>query len=259
MILAAFLSLTILGLLLGAVLAFASIKLHVEINPLIQQIEEILPGVNCGACGEAGCNGYAAAIVEKNVPINLCAPGGTETAQAIAKLVGQEVKEDVIKKCGFVFCKGGKDAVEKFQYSGIQTCKAASIVDGGQKSCIYGCLGFGDCITVCKFDAITMTDQGVPVINPDKCVNCGACYKACPKNIIKEIEYKEMRRVICSSHDLGKIAKQVCKVACIGCGICVKNCPFDAITLENNLAIINREKCTNCGICEVKCPTKAIA
>lgn len=257
--LTAFLLLGILGMLIGALLAFSSIKFHVDINPKIEELENILPGVNCGACGKAGCSGYASAIVNENAPIDLCAPGGPEVAKKLALAMGQEHTEEKEKKVAFVFCQGGKAAADKFIYAGIKKCSAAIMVSGGQKSCTFGCLGFGDCVEACKFDAIKLNANQIPVIDPDKCVNCKACIKVCPKNIIKEVLLKETANVICNSGDPGKIARQKCSAACIACGICVKNCPYQAITIINNLAVIDREKCTNCGICISKCPTKAIA
>lgn len=256
--LTAFLLLGTLGLLIGALLAYSSIKFHVEVDPRIEQIEGMLPGANCGACGKAGCSGYAAAIINDNAAVDLCAPGGPEVAKKIAQAMGIEHATEKVKKVAFVFCQGGKKAKEKFTYSGIAKCSAAMMVQNGQKSCAYGCLGFGDCVTACKFDAIYLNDNSVPVIDADKCINCKACIKACPKSIIQEVIFKETAMVICQSQDPGKIAKNNCEVARIGCGICVKTCPYAAITIENNLAVINKEKCTNCGLCVAKCPTKAI-
>lgn len=254
----AFLLLGILGLLIGALLAYSSIKFHVDVDPRIELLESILPGANCGACGKAGCSGYAAAIINENAPVDLCAPGGQEVVKKISAALGIEHSSEKIKKVAFVFCQGGKKAKDKFVYAGIKQCSAAIMVSRGQKDCVYGCLGFGDCVSACQFSAIKMNTNDVPEIIPDKCIDCKACIKACPKNIIKEVIAKETADVICCSNDPGKIAKNKCTVACIGCGICVKNCPYQAITLVNNLAVIDREKCTNCQICVSKCPTKAI-
>lgn len=248
-----------LGFLLGAILAYASIKFQVEVNPLLEKLENALPGTNCGACGYAGCSGYAAALLNEDAPLVACAAGGKETLQKLSELLGKEPAEKKLKKVAFVFCQGGKLAEDKFIYSGMQTCQAAVLVTGGQKSCTYGCLGFGDCVTACQFDAIKLNDNNIPEIDLNKCINCGACIKACPKGIIKEVPLKESKNVICSSKDQGKTARKVCKVACIGCGICQKVCPFNAIKIIDNLAVIDREKCTNCGLCQEKCPTKAIA
>ncbi len=256
----AFVSLGILGLLLGGLLAFASIKFHVETDPRVEQLEGVLPGSNCGSCGKPGCSGYAAELAaNENTPIDLCAPGGHAVAAKIAEILGREYAGQKTKKLAFVFCKGGKAAKDKFIYSGQKTCLAAVMVSGrGAKACQYGCIGYGDCVTVCKFDAIKMTEQNVPFIDTDKCTNCKACIKICPKKIIKEVMHKETSNVICSSLDNPKISKNNCEVACIACNICVRNCPYKAITLVNNLAVIDREICTNCGICVTKCPTKAI-
>lgn len=256
--LTAFVLLGILGLLIGALLAYASLKFHVEVDPRIEQLEGILPGANCGACGKAGCSGYAAALVNENAPADLCAPGGIEVAKKVAIVMEINHTPEKIKKVAFVFCQGGKKAKDKFVYSGIKKCAAAIMVTGGQKACSFGCLGFGDCIEACQFDAIKLNADQVPVIDADKCINCKACINACPKNIIQEVIFKETAAVVCRSHDTGKTAKVACETACIGCGICVKSCPYDAITLEKNLAVINKDLCTNCGICATKCPTKAI-
>lgn len=259
-ILIAVLALVALGLLMGLMLAIASKTFAVEVNPLITQIEAVLPGANCGACGKPGCAGYATEIVEQNAPLDLCKPGGAEVVENIAKLLGKTVSITIIKNVAFVFCQGGARAVDRFVYSGIKTCKAAVVVaGGGNKACKYACLGFGDCVTVCKYNAIEVSKLGAAVVKPSACINCGACIKECPKKIIQETALKEVKQVICASHDAGKVVRAVCSVGCIACGICVKSCPFEAITMSEHLAVIDPEKCTNCGICMTKCPTKAIA
>ena len=168
--LTAFILLGILGLLIGALLAYASLKFHVEVDPRIEQLEGILPGINCGACGKAGCSGYAAALVNENAAVDLCAPGGLEVAKKVALVMGINHTPEKIKKVAFVFCQGGENAKDKFTYSGIKKCAAAVMVNGGQKACSFGCLGFGDCVEACKFDAIKLTANQVPVINADKCI-----------------------------------------------------------------------------------------
>jgi len=255
----AVLSLASLGLLIGAGLAYASVKLHVDVDPRIEKLEDMLPGVNCGACGFPGCNGFAAAIVNDNADITKCAPGGNELAVKIGEIMGREAETIDEKKVAFVYCGGGrKEAKEAFEYTGKKTCEAAVMVQGGQKACQYGCLGYGDCVVSCKFDALKMNENGLPVVDVDKCVACNACVEDCPKDLFKIVTLKEVRQCVCSSLDKGAVAKKVCKVACIGCNICVKNCPYDAIVVNDFLAKIDIVKCTNCGICEEKCPTKAI-
>ena len=258
MLITAIITLALVCIIIGAVLAFTQISLAVKINPLVEHITTILPGLNCGSCGFPGCSGYATAIVEQHVAIDRCAPGGQVVMASLAKALGQEAPQEKVKKVSFVFCNGGTNAHDSFTYVGVNTCSAAMQVNGGFKQCSSGCLGFGDCIAVCKFDAIAMTASGVPKVNPEKCVNCGFCYKACPKKILHPILHKRVCQTVCSNHDTGKIARSVCTVACIACGICVKTCPYKAIRLDNNLAVIDAALCTNCGLCAPVCPTKAI-
>lgn len=254
----AIIALTIVCLFIGAILAITQIALAIKINPLVEHVTTLLPGINCGTCGFPGCNGYATAIVEQHTAIDRCAPGGQEVMAKIAAALGKETPTEYVKKVAFVFCNGGHQAAEAFTYAGVPSCAAAQQLNGGFKKCSSGCLGFGDCVLVCKFGALSMTATGVPKVDPEKCVNCGACYKCCPKKIIKPLQHKRVCQVICSNHDPGKVARSVCQVACIACGICVKTCPFKAIKLENNLAIIDPALCTHCGLCVSKCPTKAI-
>lgn len=257
-ILTAVIALSITSILIGAILAFTQITLAIKINPLVEHINTILPGINCGTCGFPGCNGYAVAIVEQGLSIDRCTPGGQEVMAKLAAAMGKDAPQEQAKRTAFVFCKGGSQAHDAFTYTGVLTCSAAMQINGGFKQCTAGCLGFGDCIPVCKFGAITMTELGVPKVDPEKCVNCGLCYKTCPKKLIRPILNKQICQVVCNNHDSGKVARSVCTVACIACGICVKTCPFKAITLENNLAVIDPALCTHCGLCAPKCPTKAI-
>lgn len=163
------------------------------------------------------------------------------------------------KKIAFVRCSGGTKAKDKYIYEGIKSCQAANFYAGGQKACFYGCLGYGDCVDVCEFDAIYMGDDNLPHVIDEKCVGCGACVEACPKGIIELVPEDQNIIVACISNDAGKVVREVCKTGCIACRICEKNCPYNAIYVENNVAIVDYEKCTSCGICVAKCPTKVIA
>ncbi len=246
-----------LGLLFGVILAGASKIFHVEVDPKIQQVRDALPGANCGACGYPGCDALAKAIVNGEADINACPPGGATSVEAISKIMGIEGKigERMVAN---VLCKGNYDrTTKKFEYHGIQDCKASVMIQGGDKSCPFGCLGNGSCVTVCPFDAIHLVN-GVAIVDPEKCTACEKCITECPKNIIELVPYKQKVIVDCSNHLFGKEVKDDCKVGCIGCKICEKACPFDAIHVEDHIARIDYDKCTQCMVCAEKCPTKAI-
>lgn len=252
-------SLGAMGLAFGAGLAFASQKFAVETDPRVMDILNVLPGANCGGCGYPGCGGFANAVVQGVAPTNGCPVGGAECAQNVAQIMGLEA-DLTAKKVARVLCNGGKNyATERFDYSGIEDCKAANMLHGGQKNCVYGCLGFGTCVRVCPFDAIHMNENGLAVVDPEKCTSCGKCLEACPKGIIEYVPYGQEVVVDCKNPEKGPQVKKNCQVACIACGLCEKACPFDAIKVENNYARIDYTKCTECMLCVEKCPTKAIA
>jgi electron transport complex protein RnfB len=247
-----------MAFLFGMGLAYASKKFAIEVDPRVTMIRDVLPGANCGGCGFPGCDGLASAIVSGDVPVNGCPVGGSACANKIAEIMGVEAGDNV-RKVARVLCKGDRaNCKEKFEYSGIQDCKAAAMVSGGSKSCAYGCLGLGTCVSVCQFGAIEITDDKIARIIPERCVACGECIKECPKHVIQLVPFEQEVVVDCNNEEAGKVVRQKCNVGCIGCQLCVKSCPFDAITFSNNLAKINYEKCRNCMICAEKCPTGAI-
>ena len=249
-----------MGIVLGALLVIASRIFYVEKDPRIDEVKECLPGANCGGCGLPGCDALAEAIVKGTVPVNACPVGGGECAKKIAAVMGIEVSETA-KLVAHVACQGCKEnAKDKFNYYGAKSCTEAMIAANGQKACDNGCLGFGSCVEVCKFDAIHLNEKGIPVVDEDKCTSCSACITECPKNVIKLVPQKKHIRIACNNHEKGKAVKQVCTSGCIACGICVKKCPFEAISIPegSNLPVIDYDKCRSCGICMEKCPQKAI-
>lgn len=250
-------SLAILGALSGSGLAFASKKFLVEVDEKIQALIETLPGANCGACGYPGCSAYAEALINSEAETSLCAPGGEETQNNITSILGKELT-GFNRLVAQVACNGGSSCSDKYQYNGTKTCQANFLAQGGSKLCTQGCLGHGDCLSVCPYDAIVMNDQLIPIINRDKCTACKKCIVACPKDLINLTSHAPKHFVFCNSTEKGAITRKQCSTGCIGCGICVKNCVYNAITMQNNLAFIDPALCTNCAICAEKCPTKSI-
>jgi electron transport complex protein RnfB len=251
------LSLTALGAIFGLGLAIAARKFAVQRDKRIDRIEGLLPGANCGGCGYAGCIGFAKALVEGDASPYDCAPGGAETANAIAELLGLERMERT-PAVAVVGCRGGNRVEMKLDYHGLNSCKAASLLCDNTRRCAYGCIGLGTCVEICPFDAMHLRD-GYAVVDDSKCTGCGKCVESCPTKIIYLVPRPKKVRVVCSSHDRGKNVKGICEVGCIGCGICAKNCPVTCIEMVDNLAVIDHDKCINCGICAAKCPTKSIA
>lgn len=249
--------LLVLGVVFGLILGFAAKVFAVEKDPREEAIAGCLPGANCGGCGFPGCSGYAAAVAAGKAATNCCAAGGETVAAKIAEIMGVKAEASV-KMAAQIQCTGGCRGHEQYEYVGIQDCAAAARVPGGGPAgCSFGCLGFGTCESVCPFDAIHVVD-GVAVVDKEKCVACGKCVASCPNHLIELVPYKAEHLVRCNSHDKGKDVKAACAAGCIGCTLCTKQCEFDAIHMENNLAVIDYEKCTNCGKCAVKCPAKVI-
>ena len=246
-----------MGALFGILLGFAAKAFRVEKDDRIEQITELLAGANCGGCGYPGCAGFAEALCAGKAGLSDC-PGTKEDAkEKIAAILGV-ANEASVPKVAKVMCNAKCDsAVFHCEYEGITDCVAASRYGGGDKACDFACIGYGSCVDVCKFDAIHVVD-GLAVVDSEKCTACGACVDICPQHSISLVAAKQRTFVLCTSHDKGGITKNVCSVGCIGCGICAKNCPNGAITMENNLAVINEALCVNCGICVSKCPRKII-
>ncbi|MCM8800853.1 MAG: RnfABCDGE type electron transport complex subunit B [Candidatus Omnitrophica bacterium] len=246
-----------LGLIFGISLAFASQRLAVKSDPRLERIQTLLPGANCGACGSAGCLGFAERLLGGQVGLDACRVTEEKAKAEIAKILGKKI-ERKSKTVAFLHCNGGRRVKDRFIYYGIEDCVAVNLILAGQKECGWGCLGFGTCVEVCPFGAISMGKEVLPVVDFEKCKGCGKCVQVCPKKLFTLIPITSNVYVACSSHDLGKDTREVCTVGCVGCKRCQEVCPVDAIIVIDNLATIDYNKCNNCGECVRVCPTKAI-
>ena len=256
-----------IGLIAALLLYFASRKFAVYEDERIGRVGGVLPQANCGGCGFPGCAGFAGACVKAadkgSLEGMLCPVGGQPVMEQVAEILGLSVEASA-PKVAVVRCNGSCDnSPRTAEFDGARSCRVQQMTGMGETACPYGCLGCGDCVAQCQFDAIRMNPEtGLPEVDEEKCTACGACAKACPRGII-EIRLKgpKGRRVVvlCNNKDKGAVANKVCKVSCIGCGKCVKECDkFNAITLANNLAYIDAEKCKMCRKCEDVCPKNVI-
>lgn len=257
------LSMSGLGAFSAIILYVIARKFKVFEDPRIDEVEEALPAANCGGCGFAGCRNFAEACVKSDSFDGLyCPVGGNESMADVAKILGREAVEQD-PQVAVLRCNGGCESRPKTNnYDGADTCAIASSLYGGDTGCQFGCVGFGDCVDVCNFDALAMDPfTGLPVVNDVNCTACGACVTACPKDLFELRKRAKKERkiyVACRNEDKGGIAKKSCTVACIGCSKCFKVCPFEAITMENNLAFIDADKCKLCRKCVPECPTNSI-
>lgn len=256
-------TLSLLGVVSAVVLFFVAQKFKVFEDPRIDDVEGMLPGANCGGCGYPGCRGLADALVKaEDLSSLFCPVGGNETMANVAQFLGKAVaaKEAQV---AVIRCQGSPEHRKQTNvYDGASSCAISTSLYAGDTGCQYGCLGYGDCVDACAFDAIHINPvTKLPEVLDDKCTACGACVTACPKNIIELRKKSPKDRKIfvsCVSMDKGAISRKACQVSCIGCGKCVKVCPFEAITLQNNLAYIDPQKCKLCRKCVEECPTNAI-
>lgn len=254
-ILNAVIVLMVIGAAAALLLVVASKYMSVPVDEKFPKIRECLPGANCGACGFAGCDGYAQALADgSETRTNLCVPGADKVARDLSEVMGTPF-EDVVEQVAFVHCMGDCNIAKiKYDYEGIESCAAANLMYNGRYACIHGCLGLGDCVKACPNNALRIKD-GIAVVNPRLCTGCGICTRTCPNHLVRLMP--DVNQVVntCSNIEKGAVARQQCKNACIGCKMCEKNCPEGAIKVENNLAVIDYEKCINCGKCASVCPT----
>ncbi len=234
--------LTGLGLFFAVILAVANKKLYVYEDPRIDQVEEKLPLANCGACGEPGCRAFAEKVVGMELNVSKCTVSAPDKIIEIAAMLGVDAGSEE-KRVARLLCGGGKrEAQNHADYKGsLTTCRGESVVTGGVKSCSWGCLGLGDCETVCDFDAIHMNEDGLPVVNPDLCTACGDCVEICPKALFELMPVSNKLIVQCKSLLEGDLAEEKCSVACNACGRCAAVSKPGVIEMKNNLAVINYE------------------
>ena len=253
----------LLGAAAAIILYLVAQKFKVYEDPRIDQVEEVLPAANCGGCGFPGCHNFAETLVKSESWENLfCPVGGNETMAKAAAILGREAVEQA-PRVAVVRCNGTPEFRPRItEYDGAPTCAIAHSLYAGEGGCPFGCLGCGDCVVVCNFDAIHMDPAtGLPVVIDDACTACGACVEACPRDIIElRKKNKKDRKIFvsCINEEKGAVAKKNCSVACIGCSKCFKVCKYDAITMENNKAFIESDKCVLCRKCVPECPTDAI-
>ena len=244
----------LLGFVASAILSAASKLLYVEEDPRVEAVTEALPGANCGGCGYAGCEGYAAAVISNpDVPPNLCCAGGAEVSERVAELSGKAMGDSepmvAFRRCDRV---GGK-VQKQFAYQGISTCSAAKMLLDGPYACKYACLGLGDCVRACPFNAMSLVNDLV-YIDPDSCTSCGSCVRACPNSILELVPKRSRVMIFCSSQDKAKEVTSVCETGCISCMKCVKKCPANAISMQDNRIVIDHQACLDYGPeCEEAC------
>lgn len=257
------LTLSVLGILLAVVLYFVAQKFKVEEDPRIDEVEKMLPGANCGGCGFAGCRAMSEALVSRdNIASLFCPVAGGDTMKSIANYLGKAPAEKS-PMVATMRCGGTCDKRPKVNhYDGALNCAVVNTFYVGESACAFGCIGYGDCVSACKFGALHINSEtGLVEVDADKCTACGACVKACPKGLFELRKKWPKNRAIyvaCRSKNRGAVVMKACKAGCIGCGKCEKVCAFGAITIDNNLAYIDSEKCKLCRKCVNECPTGAI-
>lgn len=248
-----------LGIILAGVLSIANRRLYVYEDPRIDEVEELLPHANCGACGTPGCRPFAEALVAKKVDPGLCTVNAADMNQAIADFLGVEVSQHE-KQVARLACAGGSHvAYTRARYEGIKTCRAASLVSGGGKGCSWACLGLEDCGNVCEFDAISFNKFSLPVVDEERCTACGDCVAECPKDLFTLQPISHKLWVACNNKDNMDESEAHCNVACNACNRCVSDAPEGLITIQNNLATIDySKKGLASKVAIERCPTGAI-
>ncbi|MDR2418775.1 MAG: RnfABCDGE type electron transport complex subunit B [Treponema sp.] len=249
-----------LALVLGLALGFFRQFFAVAEDPLVGQIRALLPGANCGACGFPGCDGYAAAIARHEAPVNRCTVGGADVTAQVAALTGVDGAA-LTPQVVALACQGSREHTPlKGVYTGVSTCRAAKLSTGGTKLCAWACLGFGDCVNVCQFGALSLGDNGLPRTDPSRCTGCKVCVVECPQALLQAIPIDRVAPLTrCSNRNpLKALVLKTCRVGCIKCELCVRACPQHCITMDRGIPVIDTVNCVACGLCVAKCPTKAL-
>ena len=249
-----------IGLVAAVLLYVAAKKFYVYEDPRIAQVEELLPGANCGSCGYSGCHAFAVACCSAKSLENMNCPGASGSMPRIGEIVGLAAGK-VEAKVAVLACDGACSLRPVTSaYEGTRSCALEASVYSGTTACAYGCLGCGDCVESCPYDALAIDpDTGLPAVDFDKCVGCGRCVDACPRHLMQLVpKRKPLVYVACSNHDKGGVAMKECEVACIGCGKCMRVCPSKAVTVKDFVAHIDQTACTACGTCLEACPRKSI-
>ncbi len=247
-----------IGLIAGLGLAIASVLMAVPVNQKAVDLREALPGNNCGACGYSGCDAYAEALASGVKDTGLCTPGGAQVAQDLADILGVEAGS-VVRSSALVRCRGTADCAKiSYDYQGVDNCRMAAQLSGGPMACKAGCIGLGDCVRACPYEAIRICN-GVAVVSPERCKSCRLCVAACPKGLIQIVSLERKRaQVVCQSKEKGGVTRKECSAGCIGCMKCAKACPEGAIQVTDNLARVDAKQCTGCGACVDVCPSGCI-
>jgi electron transport complex protein RnfB len=252
---------TLLGLVFGFALAMAAARFQVPVNPLVERVRDRLPAANCGACGFAGCQAYAEAVVERGeVSPNLCIPGRAAVAGAVAEFTGKQLGA-VVDRVVVLRCHGTTAyARDEALYAGIETCTAASLVFGGPKACKNGCLGLGECVEACPFGALVMTGDGIPEVDQDRCTGCGICVTTCPKDLWSFVPRVHRIELSCVAYDRKSVIRAACAVGCTLCRRCVSKCPAGAVTWDGSTIVVDHERClaygpSCCEVCVDVCPS----
>jgi Na+-translocating ferredoxin:NAD+ oxidoreductase RNF subunit RnfB len=247
----------LIGLFAGFLICLISLKFAMEENPMVEEIINLLPGANCGACGLAGCANFASEIASSKNGDLYCPVGGSAVADKISQIIGVSIKARSVAVV--VRCNGTRDNTNLVaNYGGTKSCSLANVIFAGSSGCPYGCLKYGDCVNSCKFGALTIVDGDVPRVDESKCVACGLCIKGCPRGLLEFRRKGPKVYVACSNHEKGPDARKNCKVACIGCGKCMRAASSELVVIDRYLSYIKDIDSVSASTLIEGCPTKAI-